>query len=93
LTKRSGRLPTQLEIAERSRQLDQVITLVVFLLSAAFLSTIVYSSIDLDLGDGFPVESWSATWISGSTALVAIAIVAGRILWSWTSHGRVPARK
>ena len=93
LTRRSGRLPTRLEIVERSRRRDQVITLVLFLLCGAFLLAAVYFTMHLELSNGFPIESWSATWFSGSIALVAIAIVAGRLLWSRVSKGRTPTRK
>lgn len=92
-TRRSQRLPTRLEVVERSRRRDQIVTLIVFMLAAAFLLVIVYSGINSDLGDGFPVESWSVVWFSGSIALLATAIVVGRVLWSWLTQGRTPARK
>lgn len=95
LTRPRGRprIPTDWEIAARARRRDQVYTLLFGLFSETFLGPLAYRGITDDLSKGFPVDSWSITWFSGSLALGAMVFVSGRMLWSWLKGDRVPPRK
>jgi hypothetical protein len=53
----------------------------------------MYVGIRAELSDGFPVDSWSASWVFGSIALCATVLLGGRVLWSWFKGNRVPRRK
>jgi len=81
LTRRRNGVPTKLEILERARRWDQVLTVLVAAAWTAVLTPAIVLEVQRDLRQGFPIHSWSVTWLLGVFALVGTSVALSSMLW------------
>jgi len=84
-TRRNRKVPTRLEILERARLRDQLLTVAFGVLGSAFLGPGAFLAISEGLEGGFPVERWSTIWFAGT---LAIAVTLSIVLLIGINRGR-----